>query len=77
MLGLGSDPAAGEKKKKSWGHEGIEPSTSPTLKENHTTRPMALGNEGRAMATVCVVCSPWEKKGSAWSGIRTHASEDT
>ena len=23
------------------GHEGIEPSTSPTLKENHTTRPMA------------------------------------
>ncbi len=24
------------------GHEGIEPSTSPTLKENHTTRPMAL-----------------------------------
>ena len=23
------------------GHEGIEPPTSPTLKENHTTRPMA------------------------------------
>ena len=23
------------------GHEGIEPSTSPTLKENHTTTPMA------------------------------------
>ena len=23
------------------GYEGIEPSTSPTLKENHTTRPMA------------------------------------
>ena len=27
--------------KKLRGHEGIEPSTSPTLKENHTTRPMA------------------------------------
>ena len=24
-----------------WGQEGIEPSTSPTLKENHTTRPLA------------------------------------
>ena len=23
------------------GQEGIEPSTSPTLKENHTTRPLA------------------------------------
>ena len=23
------------------GHVGIEPTTSPTLKENHTTRPMA------------------------------------
>ena len=29
-------------KNASGGHEGIEPSTSPTLKENHTTRPMAL-----------------------------------
>ncbi len=26
---------------KKWGQEGIEPSTSPTLKENHTTRPLA------------------------------------
>ena len=24
------------------GQEGIEPSTSPTLRENHTTRPLAL-----------------------------------
>ena len=28
------------------GHEGIEPSTSPTLKENHTTRPMARAGGG-------------------------------
>ena len=26
--------------KKEWGLGGIEPPTSPTLKENHTTRPM-------------------------------------
>ena len=26
-----------------WGHGGIEPPTSPTLKENHTTRPMPHG----------------------------------
>ena len=30
-----------KKKSSKRGHEGIEPSTSPTLKENHTTRPMA------------------------------------
>ena len=30
-----------EKKSSKRGHEGIEPSTSPTLKENHTTSPMA------------------------------------
>ena len=43
-LNLGSLPslwARGEKKFSKRGHEGIEPSTSPTLKENHTTRPMA------------------------------------
>ena len=32
------------KKKTKRGHVGIEPTTSPTLKENHTTRPMALKN---------------------------------
>ena len=34
---MGSGPKGVAKR----GHEGIEPSTSPTLKENHTTRPMA------------------------------------
>ena len=34
---MGSGPKGAAKR----GHEGIEPSTSPTLKENHTTRPMA------------------------------------
>ena len=29
------------RQKKGWGQGGIEPPTSPTLKENHTTRPLA------------------------------------
>ena len=32
------------------GHEGIEPSTSPTLKENHTTRPMARAKHAAVFA---------------------------
>ena len=39
--GMGNIFLLKRRKKKNWGHEGIEPSTSPTLKENHTTRPMA------------------------------------
>ena len=40
IMGVGTATSR-EKKSSKRGHEGIEPSTSPTLKENHTTRPMA------------------------------------
>ena len=43
-LGHVCEPAYAKKNKR--GHEGIEPSTSPTLKEKHTTRPMARAQTG-------------------------------
>ena len=38
------------------GHVGIEPTTSPTLKENHTTRPMAHGNPWSLEWIIYYVC---------------------
>ena len=41
---------------------GIEPTTSPTLKENHTTRPMAHGNPWPLASIIYFVCNHKQKK---------------
>ena len=57
------------------GQGGIEPPTSPTLKENHTTRPMPHVAPARGNNLVpAKIKKVGNKIVSAWSGIRTHAS---